>query len=231
MSASSSLLRQATKKSMSITQTYYLAHKARAKLSREAAQPDHDLRLLVGHANLLDSLMLELAEAEREQERWFNQSVRNTKSAGAGNNNRHIQWADRVEEDAVDEEYDSDSSDSDDDSDYDDDMEMANTRTTIAPASTVKVVEDEIMGDDDLEEDYAQLELVRTPSHSNSPPELIDHDSESSDDEAMPPSPADAELPLPEKSEQESEESYYQEEDFYIGQRTPAGLVSAISVY
>ncbi|EHK24549.1 uncharacterized protein TRIVIDRAFT_215619 [Trichoderma virens Gv29-8] len=229
MSASASLLRQATKKSMSITQTYYLAHKARAKLSREAAQPDHDLRLLVGHANLLDSLMLELAEAEREQERWFNQSVRNTKTSGS-NNNRHIQWADRIEEEAVDEEYDSDSSsDSDDESDYDE-MEMTNTRTTIIPTSTVKVVEDEIMGDDDLEEDYAQLELVRTPSHSNSPPELIDHDSESSDDEAMPPSPADAELPLPAKTE-ESEESYYQEEDFYLGQRTPAGLVSAISVY
>ncbi|KAL7912864.1 hypothetical protein GGI35DRAFT_441324 [Trichoderma velutinum] len=228
MSASASLLRQATKKSMSITQTYYLAHKARAKLSREAAQPDHDLRLLVGHANLLDSLMLELAEAEREQERWFNQSVRNTKTSGS-NNSRHIQWADRIEEEAVDEEYDSDSSsDSDDESDYDE-MEMTNTRTTIIPTTTVKVVEDEIMGDDDLEEDYAQLELVRTPSHSNSPPELVDHDSESSDDEAMPPSPADAELPLPTK--EESEESYYQEEDFYLGQRTPAGLVSAISVY
>ncbi|KAL6832518.1 hypothetical protein V8C40DRAFT_138156 [Trichoderma camerunense] len=231
MSASASLLRQATKKSMSITQTYYLAHKARAKLSREAAQPDHDLRLLVGHANLLDSLMLELAEAEREQERWFNQSVRNTKTSGS-NSSRHIQWADRIEEEAVDEEYDSDSSsDSDDESDYDE-MEMTNTRTTIIPTTTttVKVVEDEVMGDDDLEEDYAQLELVRTPSHSNSPPELIDHDSESSDDEAMPPSPADAELPLPAKEESE-ESSYYTEEDFYLGQRTPAGLVSAISVY
>ncbi|KAH0494091.1 hypothetical protein TgHK011_000725 [Trichoderma gracile] len=237
MSASSSLLRQATKKSMSITQTYYLAHKARAKLSREAAQPDHDLRLLVGHANLLDSLMLELAEAEREQERWFNQSVRNTtKSTAAANNSRHIQWADRIEEEAVDEEYDSDSSsDSDDESDYDNDLDMVSsnntTPTVVSPAPAVKVVEDEIMGDDDLEEDYAQLELVRTPSHSNSPPELIDHDSESSDDEAMPPSPADAELPLPAKTEEESEESFYQEEDFYLGQRTPAGLVSAISVY
>ncbi|KAL6867944.1 hypothetical protein J3F83DRAFT_738597 [Trichoderma novae-zelandiae] len=231
MSASSSLLRQATKKSMSITQTYYLAHKARAKLSREAAQPDHDLRLLVGHANLLDSLMLELAEAEREQERWFNQSVRNTKATAAANNSRHIQWADRIEEEAVDEEYDSDSSsESDDESDFDD-LDMTNARATVVSAPAVKVVEDEIMGDDDLEEDYAQLELVRTPSHSNSPPELIDHDSESSDDEAMPPSPADAELPLPAKTEEESEESYYQEEDFYLGQRTPAGLVSAISVY
>ncbi|EXU99824.1 hypothetical protein X797_006953 [Metarhizium robertsii] len=41
-------------------ETYYLAHKARAKLSREVAQPNHDLRFLVGHANLLNSLMLKL---------------------------------------------------------------------------------------------------------------------------------------------------------------------------
>ncbi|KID96793.1 hypothetical protein MAJ_07306, partial [Metarhizium majus ARSEF 297] len=38
-------------------ETYYLAHKARAKLSREVAQPNHDLRFLVGHANLLNSLI------------------------------------------------------------------------------------------------------------------------------------------------------------------------------
>ncbi|KAH8661827.1 hypothetical protein BGZ61DRAFT_593629 [Ilyonectria robusta] len=54
---------------MFITQTYYLAHKARVKLSSEAARADHDLRLLVSHANLLDSLMLELADTEREQEK------------------------------------------------------------------------------------------------------------------------------------------------------------------
>ena len=66
------LIRPAIKNNMSITQTYYLAHKARTKLSREAAPPDHDLHQLVGHANLFDSLMLELADAEREQERWFN---------------------------------------------------------------------------------------------------------------------------------------------------------------
>ncbi|KAK9441974.1 impB/mucB/samB family protein [Metarhizium brunneum] len=39
-------------------ETYYLA---RAKLSRDIAQPNHDLRFLVGHANLLNSLMLQLA--------------------------------------------------------------------------------------------------------------------------------------------------------------------------
>jgi hypothetical protein len=61
---------------MSISQTYRLAHRARAKLSTEAQRSDHNLRLLVGHANLLDSLMVEIADAEREQQSWFNQSVR-----------------------------------------------------------------------------------------------------------------------------------------------------------
>ena len=60
---------------MSITQTYFLAHSARGKLSKEAARADHDLRLLVGPANMLDSLMVDLANAEQEQERWFNKSV------------------------------------------------------------------------------------------------------------------------------------------------------------
>src|ERR1700733_3561749 len=72
-----------SKKTMSITQTYYLAHKARAKLAFEAGRSDHNLRLLVGHANLLDSLMLELADAEREQESWFNQSVRASSSSSS----------------------------------------------------------------------------------------------------------------------------------------------------
>jgi len=226
-----SQIRSAPKKTMSITQTYYLAHKARAKLSREAAQPDHDLRLLVGHANLLDSLMFELADAEREQERWFNQSVR-----GASKNNnkaadRHVQWADRIVE-QPEEEYDSDSSDSDSDSDFDeDDVEMMHTVPAQIPvaaqrAQLVDEDDEEEMGDD-LEEDYAQLELVRTTSHSNSPPELIENDSESSDDESMPPSPTDAVLPYNEKEAAKEQEEEIFEDEYYA----PAGLVSAISVY
>lgn len=218
---------------MSVTQTYYLAHKARAKLSREAAQPDHDLRLLVGHANLLDSLMLELADAEREQERWFNQSVRGaTKSQ-----ERHVQWADNIVE--AEEEYDSDSaSDSSDSDDYDsedEDIEMTNT-VSLRPTKVVsqRILEVDDMEDDDLEEDYAQLELVRTPSHSNSPPELlIDHDSESSEDESMPPSPPQPVLEYDEKAAKESEQEHnsFYDEGFYLPARNPARLVSAISVY
>ena len=37
---------------MSLTQSFYLAHSARRLLAKEAAKADHDLRRLVGHANL-----------------------------------------------------------------------------------------------------------------------------------------------------------------------------------
>lgn len=215
-----------SKKNMSITQTYYLAHKARGKLSREAAQPDHDLRLLVGHANLLDSLMLELAEAEREQESWFNQSVRGAShKKNTAEQQRHIQWADRIEEEAFEDDS---SSDSDSDSDFDED-EITPATPTATPA-TLRRQDADMEVDDDEEEDFAQLELVRTPSHSNSPPELIDHDSDSSEDESMPPSPSEAALPLPDKEAKATEQELYQEEEFY-SQRQQHSLVSSVMVY
>lgn len=211
---------------MSITQTYYLAHKARAKLSHEAAQSDHDLRLLVGHANLLDSLMLELVDAEREQELWFNQSVRGASKTSA----RHVQWADRVQDADEFEMGGSSDSDSDSDSDLDeddeydeDDFEMANA----VPARTPALLRD----DDDLEDDYAHLELVRTHSHSSTPPELMDPDSDTSDDESMPPSPAYAALPYSEKEAKGAAEDALDGEEYYMSRRNPASLVSTISVY
>lgn len=212
------------KQKMSITQTYFLAHKARAKLSNEAAMPDHNLRLLVGHANLLDSLMLELADAEREQESWFNQSVRNAsqheenKKAATTTTaeTKHIQWADTIAEEDEEDDYDSSSSDDDSDLSDDEDVEMADvevvslrrvpSNTTFkAPSSPrleVMEVDMEDFEEDDYEdEDYAHLTLTRTHSHhsltssSSSPPEL-EHDlDESSEDESMPPSPPSTMLP------------------------------------
>lgn len=250
---------------MSITQTYYLAHKARAKLSNEASMPDHNLRLLVGHANLLDSLMLELADAEREQESWFNQSVR-TASQPEKKEERHIQWADTIAE----EEYEDDSSDEsedEDDSDLssDEDVEMADAvslrrvpslihdttaNNTITfekvPASLqMEVVEIDMEGDfeqDDYEdEDYAQLELTRTHSHHSitSPPPELEHDmDESSEDEAMPPSPPSSMLPTFEQEHNQKDSDatsagFYNEtiQHHYMPARNPARLVSAISVY
>ncbi|PHH79112.1 hypothetical protein CDD80_5578 [Ophiocordyceps camponoti-rufipedis] len=226
------------RRTMSITQTYHLAHRARAKLSYEASQPDHDLRLLVGHANMLDSLMVELADVEREQEHWFNQSVR-----GAAAGPRRIQWADRVSV----EDYDSASSDSEDsdlgDDDFDEaDFEMASSTSMRVPlrldnsvvTRTVDVSRDEDdLLRDDLEDDYALLELVRTPSRSGSPPDLMDPDSDTSDDDAMPPSPADDSLPYgaDQKSRPDAEQEPLYDEEYYVSRRGPAGLVSAISVY
>ncbi|KAK6074446.1 hypothetical protein SCUP234_08230 [Seiridium cupressi] len=236
---------------MSITQTYMMAHNARAKLSREAAQPDHNLRLLVGHANLLDSLMLDLADAEREQESWFNQSVR---GASPKSEERHVQWADAIPE-QTEEDWEADSSDSEDsdDEDYDDDIEMADavplTRVsshTIVPPSPQLEAMDEDDFEEDGEEDYTSLSLTRSPSHSASPPEL-DDDSEPSDDESMPPSPPFATLPafpdkerettvsttefFDSKQEEDDDKADFYSQGFYLPRRNPARLISAISVY
>lgn len=244
------------RKTMSITQTYYLAHKARSKLSHEAARPDHNLRLLVGHANMLDSLMLELADAEREQESWFNQSVR--ASAPAPAKDRHVQWADTVveepEEDWEAEDAGSDTSSeaSEDDSDdgfdaEDDDIEMADagvvslTRVPSNQISPPSSPETEEFDELDDEEDFAKLALVRTSSHHStisSPPEL-DHDSDySSEDESMPPSPPTTVLPAftqdtkSAASSSPAEKSFY-DDGYYLPPRntSPASLVTAISVY
>lgn len=242
------------KKTMSLTQTYYLAHKARAKLSHEAAMPDHNLRLLVGHANLLDSLMLELADAEREQESWFNQSVKNAQHQHPSErmDNKHIQWADAI--DNEDEDEDDYSETSEDDSDFDDeDVEMAdvvslrrvpsNLHMSSPPAFKTEIVEVEMDEDDDEEEDYEELTLTRSPSHSiaaSSPPEL-EHDSgESSEDESMPPSPASLVLPTfddDESNKQNKESSAitatadFYEEGFYLPARNPTRLVSTITTH
>ncbi|OBT44722.1 hypothetical protein VE00_05289 [Pseudogymnoascus sp. WSF 3629] len=227
---------------MSITQTYYLAHSARGKLSTEASRSDHRLRRLVGHANLLDSLMLELADAEAEQESWFNASVRGARKT----EDRHIQWADSV----VEEDYaESDSSDEEEEEE-DVDMGFATLqRVKSHQAFDVTMIaspvdsesesedeeeeEDEDIYEDDGEEDYAMLSLQRTHSHPASPPDLIDEESDSSEDEAMPPSPpADVVHAFPEAEARRTKVSpakgQFFDEGFYLPQRT---LVSAVSVY
>ncbi|KAF9886486.1 hypothetical protein FE257_011393 [Aspergillus nanangensis] len=187
---------------MSITQTYYLAHTARKKLTREASRADHDLRLLVGHANLLDSLMLDLADAEQEQERWFNQTVSGvTKTQGS---DRHIQWAETVveepEEDWDPEDVSDDDSDVSDDSDLEEEEDFEPTAVRRrAPSPVAFIHEREIEEDydsdsddsdfeyDDLD-DTEELALTRSPSRQ-SPPELAADSDEESEDDSMPPSP------------------------------------------
>jgi hypothetical protein len=216
---------------MSITQTYYLAHKARAKLSKQAARPDHNLRLLVGHANLLDSLMLELADAEREQESWFNQSVR-----GANvHQEERIEYEDTIIEEPEDWDSDDSSSDSSEDED-DEDVTMADTvsfhRVTLPVSRVQEQYEHAIEDSDEDDEDFAQLGLVRSPSHSSPPPEL-DDDSDTSEDEPMPPSPPTQTFTFTEKEIKDAQEtaSFYSE-GFYLPPRNPARLSApAVTVY
>ncbi|KAI9848360.1 MAG: hypothetical protein M1838_000546 [Thelocarpon superellum] len=191
---------------MSVTQTYYLAHQARAKLSSEAAQPDHNLRLLVGHANLLDSLMVELADAEQDQERWFNQTVKGAAKTSS-EAPKHIQWADTIveaDEDSQMEEAESDSSDSESESDEEESFMAAaiplqRMSKAAVPKVSVEAVEvvDEDISDYEDDEDYSELALVRTSSRQ--PPELSHDSDEDSEDDSMPPSPPQPTFLLPEK--------------------------------
>lgn len=175
------------KQKMSLSQTYFVAASARTKLGKEACRPDHNLRLLVGHANLLDSLMVELHDAEREQEAWFNTTVQ---KAAKAEEPRHIQWMDQIEEDEEMEDAEEAESDSEDE----DEDEQAFTipalprRIRHAPVSvSTEEIEDSDEEFDD--EDDFEHALVRTVSGTSaqSPPELVE-DAES-DDESPPASP------------------------------------------
>lgn len=180
------------KQKMSLSQTYFIASSARAKLGKEAMRPDHNLRLLVGHANLLDSLMVELKDAEREQDAWFNASVR---KASREEEPKHIRWADTVVEE------DDSESDSDSDSDYDEsDFQVAIPARLISSPVTIEsqLEDEEEMGYADFDFSSSDLALVRTSSH---PPDLVD-DSDSEDELSPPTTPPSATLEFSEKDVQ-----------------------------
>ncbi|KAF2210258.1 hypothetical protein CERZMDRAFT_121885 [Cercospora zeae-maydis SCOH1-5] len=189
----------AKKQKMSLTQTYYVASTARTKLGREAGRADHDLRLLVGHANLLDSLMVELADAEREQEAWFNQSV---KKASSSEEPRHVRWINTIAENDEEDDSDLESDDGSDISEEDEEMfniPVGNIRSPPVEISSHEIDADMESDDDEYEEELA---LSRVPSNRHSPPELtLDSDSDSEDD--MPSSPEQSLFELSEKERQQ----------------------------
>lgn len=229
---------------MSLTQSFYLAHSARRLLAKEAAKADHDLRRLVGHANLLDGLMIDIADAEREQESWFNQSVNG--AVKAEEPKRTVQWADTVSETAVEDEsdeereWDADSSEEESDEEEIDSVRPISLRRPAPTTTTVTEVEDEDMEDDD--ENDANLALTRTPSAS--PPELMHEDSDS-EDESLPPSPPALKTPIDSFSEKErqaiattsfyesqtsltpSEQESFFDEGYYLPQRQSTVIVAS----
>lgn len=198
-STSSIYTRPEKKQKMSITQTYFLAHSARGKLSKEAGRSDHNLRLLVGHANLLDSLMLDLANAEQEQEQWFTKSVSQS-------------------EEAIEEEDDWEVEDVDSDSEIEFIEDAAPEKSTDS---------DEEDYEEDDEEDYGDLALTRTASRHEAPPELSSDSESDSEDEPMPPSPPSTTVDFPESirtpskdaSLSESQQHAFLEEGFYLPSR------------
>jgi hypothetical protein len=208
------------KQKMSLTQTYYIAASARSKLGKEACRADHDLRLLVGHANLLDSLMIELQDAERQQEAWFNQTMAKASKAEEA---RHIQWADSISEDEEE-----DDSESDSESECDDDFDMVPLPRRIAQApvqiSTMEIDEDEEEFYDDMEDD-SELALTRVPSQSQSPPELIYE--EDSDDETPLASPPTATLEFSEKEAMLTTSFYTSKQQTHIMEDQPLFMDSA----
>ena len=203
------------KQKMSLTQTYFLAHTARSKLSKEASRGDHNLRLLVGHANLLDGLMIDLLEAERAQEALFN---------AAATQQSHVQWApEPTRQPTITEDYEEED-DSDSDSEDEEPIAQLSRRQPITSTETYE----EDQATDDEEDDYDHLALVRTPSRS-SPPELLHELDEDSDEESlpsMPPSP-DMQIPLvtnKKGTKEEMQEAFY-EDGFYLPTRP------AVAVY
>jgi hypothetical protein len=216
------------KQKMSLTQTYYIASSARTKLGKEACRPDHNLRLLVGHANLLDSLMLELHDAEREQEAWFNQSVQKAQKAEEP---KHIQWADTIVEE--DEEQDSEDDASDSDSEFDEEefemqLSLKKLRSPPVTVSSMEMDEEEDYYED--EDDTPELALVRTQSRSSHPPELVD-DSDSEDD-SPPASPPQTSLDITlfdEKNQitlSDSEQAAFFDDGYFIPERN-APMIAA----
>jgi hypothetical protein len=207
------------KQKMSLTQTYYIAASARSKLGKEACRADHDLRLLVGHANLLDSLMIELQDAERQQEAWFNQTMA---KASKAEEPRHIQWADSIAEEDDEEE------DSDSESECDEDFDMVPLPRRIAQApvqiSTMEIDEDDEDFYDDMEDD-SDLALTRVSSQSQSPPELTYE--EDSDDESPPASPPNSTLEFSEKEAMLTTSFYSTKQQTHIMEDQPLFMDSA----
>ena len=215
---------------MSLRQTYILANIARGKMTREASRGDHDLRLLVGHANFLDGLIVDLAAAERDQEMWFNNSVRG--AAQASEEPRRVQWADHIPEEAVEDDEDEDDEDEREDvnrecsgNEYDSDDEEVDNTPVVAPhphhhthhrrpspLPLPIVTAAEVSEDMEIDEDYEDgLVLTRTASH---PPELMHESDSDSDDDMMPPSPPQPNLSLAVFSEKQRQAiattSFYQ---------------------
>lgn len=190
-----------------LSETYFLAARARSKLTREAARHDHDLRILVSHANLLDSLMDSLAKqrAEQRAEQKLNQasSIASKVSFAAPPHKLHasvpgVAVIPEEEEDDYDEEedpeYEQDSSDSDsddyeDEEDDDDDLKFygitylhENKSSPVVGFKTLPKREQFAVTEDEVDENEEEDDNNMT-SPTDSLPQLSYSSGEESDEE------------------------------------------------
>lgn len=181
---------------------------------------------------MLDSLMIDLANAEQEQERWFNNIVSGNKEEEQTQPS-HVETI--VEEPEAD--WEAEDATSTDDEESEDEAEDEK------PTANITAIEvDSDMEDDD--EMDSELTLTRTASR-HSPPELsLDSDSDS-EDEQMPPSPPTTTLEvLTEKQRQAiattsfydakdttslspAESEAFEQEGFYLPSRQQPTIIAA----
>ncbi len=141
-----------------------IAHQARSKLAKEAQASDHNLHRLVCHANMLDTLICDLAQAEQQQESYLNKL---TQKASPGPRKAKAEKWDFVVMEKLAEESEEDSdSDSESDAESDDEYEHWDAKTFNATTTMIASEEDA----DELQEECARLSLERTVSRKEPQP-------------------------------------------------------------
>lgn len=134
-----------------LAQTYLLASKVKQKLTKEAVNPNANLRILVCQANLLDNLM-ESLQHKKPLPQFPKISISNV----------HILEEEIEDEFEEEEEEDSSLSSSDDEDDYEDEYEIR----TYHENSPANVTTTEILVDDDSDdEDEFELEQYNGSSY------------------------------------------------------------------
>lgn len=164
--------------SMSMAETYFLASQARTKLTREARRNDHNLRVLVSHANLLDNLMDALTKKR----------TAGVATAPATTYSRPISMIEE-EDEADEEEYSDEEYSDEDDFDDEEDVKFEAVQTSVTPnlhAHEIQVTEisdsDSESDDDDQETSYT----ISSVTSSEGVPSLSYSSEEESEDELRP---------------------------------------------
>ncbi len=162
-----------------------VATTCRSKLGQEASRAEHQLRRLVGHANMLDMLIGELSDQERGLEGRVNALIRAAPEARQG---KKVHWMDRIAEELEEVESNSeleDSSDDDSDSDEEDGPGFRSARPRMIDNPVPELWSGPVAGEDRLveenetaDQDAADGDLVlqRWPSRDLVPEPIHDGD-------------------------------------------------------